>query len=183
MLKAHEVEYEPTTEDKLWLARAVQAEGKPELRVARALVNLFMLQRAQGRTQTLAGLVRAYAQPVNPRWYEHGDLFLAHPRSAHELEVARNRERVHSTRISFAPLTMRAVREALETPFPSDVTDYGAASLDASMKYAPRSEPIAGENRFWSRRPGWAGYFTAASTSVAVWALLFAAAYAAWGRA
>lgn len=155
--------YVVTEEDKLWLSRAVAAEGKPYAQVARALVNLFMLQRSKGNTQSLAQLVRAYAQPVNPRWFPGGDLFLAKSqRTPLDESQARARETVHSARTSFAPQVRDAVLDAVLTPYPSDVTDYAVPSLDGSAKgYVARSAPVRGENRFWTRAPGWRGYFVA----------------------
>jgi len=151
--------YEPTAEDRLWLLRAVEAEGSPRSMVARALVNLFVHQRTTGGKRTLAQVVRAYAQPVNPRWFEDGDLFLSKPRTEQERTLARKRKALHSTRTVFSPQTVAAVREALSTSWLSDVTDYAAPNVDATDKgYTPRSEKRAGENRFWTRVPGWAGY-------------------------
>ena len=67
-------EYEETDEDRSTLARAVAREGKPPQAVAFALVQRFAMLRSDW--PTLANLVRAYAQPINPRWFPHGDLHL-----------------------------------------------------------------------------------------------------------
>jgi hypothetical protein len=159
MLQARDAApYVPTPADVLWLRRAVEAEGKPRALVARALVNLHMLQRARGASQSLAASVRAYAQPVNARWFPDGDLFRAKVRTAAELERARTRETVHATRTSFSAETVRAVDDALRSGCASDVTDYAASNVDASGKYVARSAPAPGENRFWTRAAGWPGY-------------------------
>jgi hypothetical protein len=154
--------YEPTAEDKLWLARAVQAEGPVASQVARALVNGFGVTYAHGTYKTLKDFVRAYAQPVNPRWFPDGDLFLKHAGgvpTAAQLAIAQKRRDVHSTRTKFSAETKDAVKQALETPFSSDVTDYAAAKLDASKKgMTARSDATQGENRLWTRLPGWPGY-------------------------
>lgn len=150
--------YVPTSADVLWLRRAVEAEGAPRAGVARALVNLFMLQRSRGSTQTLTQLVRAYAQPVNPAWFTNGAKYLSATRTPAERARAEARERVHSTRTTFSADTQSAVAAALKAPFPVDVTDYAAADVDASDKYEARTPARAGENRFWSRAPGWPGY-------------------------
>lgn len=170
--------YAPTATDRLWLLRAVAAEGKPHAGVARALVSLFMLRRSQGSQQTLAGLVRAYAQPVNPRWFTSGDLFKAAPRTAAQRMLALQRENVHSVRTAFPSYVYEAVDAALASSFSSDVTDYAAPDVDASAKYEPRSEPTAGENRFWSRAPGWAGY-VASAVDAPAWPFLDLAIFAA----
>ncbi len=156
----NQTRYQPTDEDVLWLSRAVEAEGPPRADVARALVNLFAFQRAHGGTRTLTDVVRAYAQPVNPRWFPNGDLLQKNgPVSSEELQRALNRQNVHSKRTSFSPETQLAVNEALTTPFSSDVTDYAVPTIDESRKgYEERSEPQRGLNRLWTRAPGWAGY-------------------------
>ncbi len=167
--------YAPTSQDRLWLLRAVVAEGKPHHDVARTLVNLFMLQRSKGNKQTLSELVRAYAQPVNPRWFADGDKFraLGAP-TKQQLEQATSREFVHSMRNKFPDYVVAAVDTALRQGWSSDVTDYAVATLDASKKgYVARTQPIAGENRFWSRQPGWAGY-VASGTGLALVALALA---------
>ncbi len=173
----HEGSYAVTTDDRLWLLRAVQSEGPPQLDVARALVNLFCYLRAYGDKRALADVVRAYAQPINPRWFTSGDLYVASLAKAGSpqeratlVAKAQTRERVHSTRMKFDAGVIDAVKRALEQPFPSDVTDYAASWVDATSKgYAPRSEPGAGRNRLWTRAAGWAGYWVERSGgSVAV---------------
>lgn len=167
--------YEPTAQDELWLLRAVAAEGAPRARVARALVNGFMLSRIRGSKGTLARFVRSYAQPVNPAWYPDGALFLAHPRTPAQMAAAVKRRDVHSAKSTFDAETRDAVARALNTPFPSDVTDYAAENVDATSKgYLSRSEPVRGENRFWTRAPGFAGYGLEAAAGVAVVLLVIA---------
>lgn len=171
--------YEPTADDRLWLSRAVSAEGAPYDGVARALVNLFMLQRSKGNRQTLATLVRAYAQPVNPRWFENGDLFLAHARTPLEVAQARARKDVHSKRAVFGAKVIAAVTRALSEPY-SGATDYAVPSLDATKKgYTALTVPTPGQNRLWTRDTSWAGY-TTAGASVATLLLLAGAAYLLW---
>jgi hypothetical protein len=164
--------------DRLWLLRAVQAEGEPRERVAEALVNLWAVHMAGGGTRSLGEMVRAYAQPVNPRWFEAGDLYQAALEKATTdgeravlAAAARRRERVHATRNQFDARTLNAVSQALSGRHETDVTDYAAQSVDASKKgMQPRSEPKSKENRLWTRRPGWKGYTAAsdANTSAAV---------------
>ena len=168
--------YEPTADDKLWLLRAVEAEGPIPHQVARALVNGFGLLYSSGQYKTLAQFVRAYAQPVNPRWYPDGDLFRASikgPPTSSDLAQAERRKSLHSTRTTFSADTKAAVDNALSTPYPSDVTDYAAPTLDASKRgYQARSEPTAGVNRLWARQPGWPGYAVDGAESGGVATLL-----------
>lgn len=185
MLQSGGTKYEPTEDDKLWLLRAVQAEGAPQLGVARALVNRFMMLRASNARplhQTLAAFVRAYAQPVNSRWFPDGELFLSKTRTPLEVQQATLRRDAHSKRNTFDDKVRASVARALSTPFMSDVTDYAVPSLDGTKKgLTARGEPIKGENRFWTARPGWLGYFTSGS-SVALVLFVAAVALAAWGR-
>jgi hypothetical protein len=171
-------EYTPTAEDKLWLQRAVEVEGPPKEMVARALVNLFVWQFSKERPKykTLHSLVRAYAQPVNPRWFDDGDLFkqsLAKKKTDKErndaLKAAQKRREVHSRRTTFAPDTTEAVEKALAYPWPSDITDYAAPFVDASHKYERRTESRPGVNTFWSRAPGWEGYRVTDTGSLTMW--------------
>lgn len=156
-------DYQVTPNDRLWLLRAVNAEGKVHESVAEALVNLFAATRARGVTQSLERLVRAYAQPVNQRWFPDGDLFMEklkrEPQNAVALRSAALRRRdVHSRRVDFPPHVVRAVDYALSGAHQTDVTDYAAHWHDASAKYVARSEVEPGVNRMWTRFPGWSGY-------------------------
>lgn len=166
--------YQVTADDVLWLRRAVEAEGEPRRAVARALVNLFVLrmQGSPSKPQSLAALVRAYAQPVNPRWFEGGDLYEAAVKRAEPGKrdvmrmAARRRETLHSARTVFSEGTDRAVVEALGGMHPEDVTDYAAPGVDGTAKgYVARSPQEAGKNRLWTRRPGWGGYVASAAAS------------------
>jgi hypothetical protein len=166
--------YTVTDNDVLWLARAVEAEGPIQSQVAGALVNGFCFQRSRGQTRDLTSHVRAYAQPVNPRWYALGDLFLkdvaGKSEAARKLATAAadRRERVHSTRGTFSAGTHAAVIAALNgrAEIPSNATDYAAAHIDATSKgYTPLEPPQSSRNRLWSR-PGaeaWAGYLVDAT--------------------
>lgn len=171
-----------TAEDRLWLLRAVQAEGEPRQQVAVALVNLYALSSARGGPfPSLSALVRAYAQPVNPRWFDGGDLLAAAMQRAPEHERAKmlaqgkKRRLVHATRTTFDASTHDAVNSALRGEHATDVTDYAAPSIDATKKgYEPRSAAEAGKNRLWTRSPGWAGYVVAGAASNAVMLVLLA---------
>lgn len=166
--------YTVTDADALWLARAVEAEGPVQSQVAATLVNGFCWARSRGYAKPLTSWIRAYAQPLNPRWYESGDLFVASLASKSESEkreaiaTARRREQVHSARVSFTPSTQAAVLDALNgrVNIPRNATDYAAPYVDATHKgYTPLEPPQSGRNRLWTR-PGaesWAGYLIEAT--------------------
>lgn len=161
--------YTPTPDDVLWLARAVQAEGAPRVRVAQTLVNGFLWARAElDSKRTLAQWVRAYSQPVNPDWMPGGKHY-ERELAAARLPVAQERirsaglrrQREHSTRLTFSPDTQRAVELALSKPpdLPGAV-DFAAPWIDHGPPWVAFTPPIVGQNRFWSRpgAVGWTGY-------------------------
>lgn len=160
--------YAVTAGDRLWLSRAVQAEGPPETHVAQALVNGFMLSRSRGYTKSLGEYVRAYAQPVNPRWFKGGDKYLESMDDADTDEERTLRERkayvrehVHSVRMAFSPVVRVAVERALAMPpeMPR-ATDYAAHYVVRKSPWLALTDARAGVNRFWARprTEGWAGY-------------------------
>jgi hypothetical protein len=128
-----------SADDVLWLSRAVEAEGQPRDLVAQTLINrwAWLQDFAPGQYPTLQALVRAYAQPVNPRWYPQGDKFLesyakAAPAAQPALmQRALNREQHHSTRVQFSPGTEAAVQQALRGPItlPAGALHYAAATV------------------------------------------------------
>lgn len=112
--------------DRLWLSRAVEAEGQPRAHVAQTLVNrwAWLLDKGETAYPRLQDLVRAYAQPVNPRWFPGGDLYqaqidrlLPNERAVipalHEAAVRRVK---HAERTTFSPQTLAAVEMALKGP-------------------------------------------------------------------
>jgi hypothetical protein len=168
--------YVVTAHDVLWLSRAVEAEGSPREIVACALVNAFVLLYRRRVYNTLAEFVRAYSQPINPRWFLGGDLLAKETERLRRLgreseadaqeSAARKREHVHATRTQFGAKTREAVARALASSWRSDITDFAAPSLDATGRgMVPRSDPKPGENRFWTRLPGWGGYVVEGASS------------------
>jgi hypothetical protein len=167
-------EYIPTETDKLWLCRAVEAEGEPRARVAEVLVNGFMWARSDvGYRPSLATWIRAYSQPVNPRWFVRGDLHarkMEHATPAQQAELVRHalaRESIHSSRATFSSETKAAVTHALtHAPVYPRATDF-AASYTADGReflkpwpWAAVTGPARNTNRLWCRPNAlrWAGY-------------------------
>jgi len=67
--------YQITDEDVLWAARAAQCEGGGEMGHRATLwtwTARFLLPGYRRRFPTLAGLIRAHSQPVNPIWARAG---------------------------------------------------------------------------------------------------------------
>jgi len=126
-------------EDRLWLLRAVEAEGPPRDLVAQTLVNrwAWLSDTTPGRFFYLRELVRAYAQPVNPAWFPDGKLFLAELERAPDLQKpkmraqAQHRAEVHAQRTVFSDATIKAVNRALVGPLslPYGALHFAAPSL------------------------------------------------------
>ena len=161
--------YVPNQEDLLWLLRAVQAEGEPRTHVAAAMVNRFAYLSASAFVRdepydTLAGFVRAYSQPVNPRWMRGGDKWEARWETADDagkrrlVEDHRRRQR-HSARTAFAPSTRRAAERALTTrPELQTVTDFAADRMVPSPGLTRVRKGSPTENALYSVDPRWRGY-------------------------
>jgi len=66
-------DYEITAEDLLWLGRAAQGEGGDPRAVIWAMLQRFSLPAFRHTFPTLTSFVRAFSQPVNPRWMRGGD--------------------------------------------------------------------------------------------------------------
>jgi hypothetical protein len=168
-------EYTPTDADRLWLCRAVEAEGEPRYRVAETLVNGFMWARSEvGYRPPLATWIRAYSQPVNPRWFVRGDLHQAKlglapsdESRAALIRAALARETVHSSRTTFSSGTRDAVTRALgNAPVYPRATDFAASyasdgrEITKPPPWVPITGPAKNTNRLWCRPNAlrWAGY-------------------------
>jgi hypothetical protein len=128
--------YEPTDRDRLWLSRAVEAEGEPRELVAQALVNRWAWAHdlSPAKWPDPVSMIRAYSQPVNPEWYPDGKKHqaklakLTGDKRAAELAAAPRRRDVHSTATEFRPETVAAVRRAFDGPIslPRGVVHFAA---------------------------------------------------------
>jgi hypothetical protein len=163
--------YEPTAEDLLWMARAVEAEGRPQELVAQTLVNGFLWSREQlGSKRTLGEWAQAYSQPISPAWMPGGQAYeeaLATARDDTERAAIQaqgwRRQQEHATRTTFSSNTREAIRAALTGPprFPGAV-DFAAAWVQKPATWRAFTFPTASEkvNRLWARPGalGWPGY-------------------------
>lgn len=69
--------YQITEEDRLWAARAVACEGgglDGQLAALWTWAARFTLPNFRSRYGTLAALIRAHSQPVNPKWTATGSM-------------------------------------------------------------------------------------------------------------
>lgn len=112
--------------DRVELARAVEAEGEPRELVAQALVNRWAHLRDAGASMPLGELVRAYSQPISPRWMPHGEHHIAAMRAAQteaervDLQARADRRVANAARDRFTPATLAAVAQALRGPLTID---------------------------------------------------------------
>lgn len=152
-----------SADDVLWLSRAVESEGEPRDLVAQVLVNrwAWLSDYRPGAYPRLADLVRAYAQPVNPRWFPQGDLFLARLEKAPTseraalLQQATRRQAQHSTRVQFSAATDQAVRQALTGPItiPAGALHYAAPTvIRKDLPLLRQGRP--GVNTIWGESDG-----------------------------
>lgn len=168
-------DYVPTEADKLWLCRAVEAEGEPRERVAETLINGFMWARSEvGYRPPLLTWIRAYSQPLNPRWFVRGDEHMKRMQRAPSEEAraalvrqALIRESVHAVRSTFTAHTREAVAHALtHAPALPRATDFAASYLADGAEFrkpwpwVALTPPARNRNRFWVRPNAlrWAGY-------------------------
>jgi hypothetical protein len=163
--------YEPTAEDLLWMARAVEAEGKPQELVAQTLVNGFLWARESlGSKRTLGEWAQAYSQPISPLWMPGGARYEEAMQTARDdseraaVQAAGwRRQQEHATRTRFSPLTREAIRAALTKPprYPGAV-DFAAAYVPKPESWRAFTFPAANEktNKLWARPGalGWPGY-------------------------
>lgn len=132
-----------TYDDQLWLARAVEAEGEPRDLIAQTLVNRWVTLADRGSADSLADTVRAYSQPVNPRWFPDGDLFRAALNAAAPADRARllaraERRRDELSRVTlFSSETREAVRRAFEGPItiPAGALHFAPETADRNARF------------------------------------------------
>lgn len=155
---------EVTADDRLWLARAVAREGEPLDLVAQALVNrwAWLADAQPGTYPRLQDLVRAYAQPVNPRWMPGGDLFerrlerLRATGQTARIDVERRRaaRRVrYAQATQFSPAVLDAVRQAVMGPvtLPAGVQHYHARP---GRPFPEVVRGVPGQSNTFYRAPG-----------------------------
>lgn len=162
--------YTVTQRDELWMLRAVEGEGRLRVEVAQTLVNRFMYLAARrpGLYPTMQGLVRAYAQPVNPIWAPGGKRYEAALRRARSKRarariLKRGRKRLkHLRRRSFSDATRHAVHRALTRGLrdvPKTAVHYAAPGVGRN-KGLVKLKGGSKRNWLWASHGsrGWRGY-------------------------
>ena len=157
--------YRASTDDRLWMLRAVAGEGGEHRRVASVLVQRFRFldETRPGLFPTLERLVRAYSQPVNPRWARGGDLWRkANAKGWPEgSEAAADRRARVSRMTQFGPETRAAVDYALGVleeggeleGVPPEAVHFAAPRIDGSSRgLVPLEAARPGRERLWTSR-------------------------------
>jgi len=188
--------YPVSSSDRLWLARAVQAESSDSLdraRVAQALVNRFAFLRARDPKlfPTLGTFVQAYSQPVNPRWMRGGDRWEAaykratNDRVRRSLELTAEKRARAARRTAFDATTEAAVARALELG-PVDLPSPAATDFQAPHRSTPThlvrlTEHAQGHNTYYRVKGPheWPGYAVDVAR-VSAWGAVVLACGAAW---
>ena len=145
--------YPISPRDRLVLTRAVAREGKPYNAVTWALIQRFAWLYPSGAYSTLADLVEAYAQPINPRWFPSGD---KHKRAVARASNQAQRDKLEDRaehRLDYADATydeldnkfITLVEAVLSGNVASPVL--GAVHYIASQTTADASEPEARQDQ------------------------------------
>jgi hypothetical protein len=106
--------YTVTPTDRDWFIRCLWREGAPAETVGHVLLQRFALLTSQGaKYATLTDFLRAYCQPVNPRWFPGGDKSEAFIKRATNrgdaAAVERERERAKQ-RVTFASTPIASIK-------------------------------------------------------------------------
>ena len=147
--KARELVIDDVT--ALWLARMVVGEGGRYCGRAKAvaliwaIINRYMLWGGRWRYRSFVRLMRAFSQPINPRWMTGGDLAKKYiGRSAASAQRLKRRARICALTWDAIPRRVRqAVRDAqagtLERP--AIVIEKRRINNWASLKSTPKKFP------------------------------------------
>lgn len=128
--------------DILVWARAIEEEGYPEIGVAWALLQRAAWLKMQGKPVTLAGLVQAYAQPINPEWFPSG--------AKHMAEIARL-ERLGDSQGVKAEQAKAALRPAKATKTWAEISDNTKHVVTGILSGQIKS-PVTGAVHYWASR-------------------------------
>ena len=145
--------YEITDTDILWLGRAAQGEGDDPRAIIWAMLQRFSLPSFRRAFPTLTGFVRAFSQPVNPRWMRGGDKCAptgsgyGTPDCAPELLDRRERHSAMSP-TSFSPVVKAAIaalrKGALPNPVPKVVNFAARPRAQEYVATHPGSQLVGG---------------------------------------
>ena len=143
--------YTITADDLLWLARSVQYEGGS----AEATVWVYAQRQAlYRRSSSLASLLRAHSQPINPLWDEATDAkCLEHPEACTPALLARRAEARSRTwgqlRPAVRDVVLRWARAELPNPVPGAVDFARDDVSSAQLRRHPDWRLVFRDGRAW----------------------------------
>ncbi len=127
--------YPITARDKLVLTRAVAREGKPYDAVTWALLQRFAWLYPSGAFETLAELVEAYAQPINPKWFPSGAKHKAAVRRARTEAQKEALEDRAERRLDYADATYDEIDEKYKNVVDSILAGNKASPVLGAVHY------------------------------------------------
>ena len=138
--------YSISAKDKLVLTRAVAREGKPHEAVTWALLQRFAWLYPSGAFNTLAELVEAYAQPINPRWFPQGDKHKSAIRRAKTEKQKEQLEDRAERRLGYAEATYDEIDEHYKNIVDAILSGNVASPVLGAVHYiASQTTPDASE--------------------------------------
>jgi hypothetical protein len=123
--------YRITPDDLLWLARSVEYEGGDPVATAWT----YAQRMASFRPSSLAALVRAHSQPINPTWDEATDAnCVANPERCTPAALARRAEAASApwSSLSVGPMLARWAQAQIPNPVPR-ATDFADATVSSNF--------------------------------------------------
>lgn len=122
-----------TDEDALWLGRAMEGEAGSNALEAHACASVLLRRWAQRGGASFTEHIRAFSQPVNPRWAAGGDLALRNPSSATAAQLER---RARVTALGWLQLSASA-RDAVAAVLGGRLLLPGAIDWGGPTLYRP----------------------------------------------
>jgi hypothetical protein len=133
--KGAEIRYVLTNNDYLTLARSVEFEGPPKVAVAWTLIQRFAY--LYPTYTSLAEFIKAYSQPINPRWFPTGQEHLALYsllKQKNDLIGAAREDMQAKRRVTFAATPMASIRPDTIAAIHKVFTDH-TSPIPASLHF------------------------------------------------
>lgn len=112
--KGKQYRYTVTPTDRQWFIRCLWREGTPAETVGHTLLQRFALLASQGaKYPTMTSFLRAYCQPVNPRWFPGGDkseAFIKRAEKRGDVAAAKTERERAKRRIGYARTPINEIK-------------------------------------------------------------------------
>ena len=126
--------YQVTPEDRLTLIRAVWREGRPQDAVTFTLLQRFTYIYPTYRS--LTDFIKAYAQPINPRWFPTGDKHLS------AIAALKSKKKTSEVKAQIAQLETRARVRPVYAATPESEIPKGIIDLVDSILVGNIKSPV-----------------------------------------